>query len=526
MDNRMAEAADSRISVMPHDALVAVALVGSVMVLALALRLLHLDLISLWSDELFSRYYVDLFGLRFVWGSGLRLEPTPPLYYMILDGWIAVFGDSPAALRSLSVVASVAVIPIVYQLAREFGSRRQALLSILLLALSPMAIYFAQEARVYAMLMIPVSIVLLSVARFLREPRTRSNLIWYALAGVVGVYCHPTFPIFLVSCNIVVIWFLLRSGTPDLGRCLAGWIAANAVIALAGLPEAIAMTGGASAGVLSYIPPLQFRNIVSSLSALVTGLATNARFPGGLLALALLSVLGVALWLRPPGRRELAVTILVPSVYFLVVILISLKQPMLLPRILCWMTIPLSLVIARALFLPSRARIPVAVVSGLVLVVGLTWQIAFSDTTKEAWRDALGTVSSDLARADLVVVAPASDPLVLTYYTPTVTHLRMWDDGVQSYLENTIIPDRLGIARLTTDALLHEIRTGHPIWLIANGEYERSLPALLEQAPAPTYRADRFCGNHACVAVLAWGTDPAERARTQPEAIGKIRGSD
>ena len=65
-----------------------------IIILCALLRFYHLGAASLWSDEIFSRYYVDLFGLHYVLADGLSKETNPPTYYLLLRGWISLFGDS------------------------------------------------------------------------------------------------------------------------------------------------------------------------------------------------------------------------------------------------------------------------------------------------------------------------------------------------------------------------------------------------------------------------------------------------
>ena len=78
----------------------------------LLLRLFRISLASLWSDEIFSAFWVGN-GLSLIWGKGFEIETTPPLYYTLLKGWTAVFGTSEAGLRGLSAVLSAATIPLV-----------------------------------------------------------------------------------------------------------------------------------------------------------------------------------------------------------------------------------------------------------------------------------------------------------------------------------------------------------------------------------------------------------------------------
>ena len=58
---------------------------GFIIVLCVALRAYHIGAASLWSDEIFSRYYGDLFGLHYLVTDGLSREPTPPTYYCLLS---------------------------------------------------------------------------------------------------------------------------------------------------------------------------------------------------------------------------------------------------------------------------------------------------------------------------------------------------------------------------------------------------------------------------------------------------------
>ena len=99
---------------------------GLILVLCVALRVYHLGSASLWSDEIFSRYYADVFGLHYVLTDGLSLETNPPTYYLLLHGWMALWGHSEAALRSLSLVACTLCVPGIYLLGRELAVSRGA----------------------------------------------------------------------------------------------------------------------------------------------------------------------------------------------------------------------------------------------------------------------------------------------------------------------------------------------------------------------------------------------------------------
>ncbi len=75
---------------------------AAVFAVSLALRVVYLDERSLWFDEA-SSWLTSQFPLHRLMDS-LKQSTHVPLYYPLLRIWMAIFGDSPTAIRSLSVV--------------------------------------------------------------------------------------------------------------------------------------------------------------------------------------------------------------------------------------------------------------------------------------------------------------------------------------------------------------------------------------------------------------------------------------
>jgi mannosyltransferase len=98
--------------------------------------------------------------------SALREDGAPPLYYVVLHGWMAVFGTSSFAVRALSGVCSVAALPVMAVAARRFrlaGSSTWP--AVLLLATCPFVIRYATETRMYSMLLLFVLLALVAYER-------------------------------------------------------------------------------------------------------------------------------------------------------------------------------------------------------------------------------------------------------------------------------------------------------------------------------------------------------------------------
>ena len=480
-------------------------LLAATMLLAAGLRAYDIGAASLWNDELFSRYYARL-GLRYMWTYGFSLETTPPTYYTLLVGWMHTFGDSEAAMRSLSLVASVATVPLVCALAREFTDARRALLAALLFALSPMQIYFAQEARAYALMLLPVALALLGMARCLRQPRAARHLVPYALGATLAVYVHTTAILLVAALNLAFLASMPgRGGVGWAG--LWRWVVANGVVAALCVPEVLLMLREVGDNRLSWMRPVNPHDVLLSLGVLVTGPAT---YPGklsiglGLLVLAALAVaLALALRAGQLDRRASAVLVAVPVFDFALILLAGLRQPILVPRVLCWMWLPLSVLLAHALTRRDAVRPVLGGLVTLALGVGLMFQLGQGERAKEPWRLLLARLHAELVNADIVAVGPWTQPMGLATYGQEMARVRHWDEHFPPTVESTVIARQLGAGEVSRDELLADIRRGQRVLLIQR-EFEYSYQKLLTDAAPPSHVIKQDCGPSDCLEALYW----------------------
>jgi mannosyltransferase len=100
------------------------------------------------------------------------------LYYCLAWVWARLFGYGEAALRSLSALAGVAMIPVVYGAGAKLISRRAGLFGAAFAACSPLLIWYSQEARSYQLLALLASLSLLAFAHALARPTWRSLSVW------------------------------------------------------------------------------------------------------------------------------------------------------------------------------------------------------------------------------------------------------------------------------------------------------------------------------------------------------------
>jgi mannosyltransferase len=214
-----------------------------IVVLGAALRLLRIDAQPLWANEGFSWEWAHLSPAA-LWGPAARFELTPPLFYAMQHFWMAAFGDSEAALRSLSALFGILTVPLVFVIGRVAGGSRIGLIAALLAATSGPLVAYSQEARTYAFLCFLGALAMLGLVLFFRawtDPRSWPaeegsgppaagvlGLAAYTLATTLALHAHNTAIFLPLLANLVAAyWWLAHAGRS--WKFAAAWIAANLV---------------------------------------------------------------------------------------------------------------------------------------------------------------------------------------------------------------------------------------------------------------------------------------------------------
>jgi mannosyltransferase len=184
-------------------ALIVLAAVALLAVVAAALRLHALGAKSFWMDEGVTAAYMrlDWYNLaRLLW----RREANMTLYYLLQRGWVN-FGDSVAWYRGLSVVFSVATVPVMYALGRRLFGTMAGVISALLLTVNAYHVRYAQDARSYSLAVFLVTLATYFLVRAIETGR-RTDWNWYVAVSVLAVYSH-FFAILVVAAH----WASLRA---------------------------------------------------------------------------------------------------------------------------------------------------------------------------------------------------------------------------------------------------------------------------------------------------------------------------
>jgi hypothetical protein len=269
-----------------------VAAIAVLTALGAVLRFATLDRQSLWLDELVTVSLLDL-GFADMLRQVRETEATPYLYYVLAWPWSRVAGLGETGLRSLPAALGTAAIPLAYGAGAAFGTRRVGLIAAALVCVHPLLVWYSQEARSYALLVLLGACSVLFLGRALRTPST-VDLAGWALVSSLALATHY-FAVFLVAAEAA--WLLARY-RPRRAALVASLV--PGLVLAAHLPLLLAQRGnGEAVGATSLLS-----RVVGAPKALVVGYSFPSEVAGTLAAGALVAVGLVLAATRSPGRTR------------------------------------------------------------------------------------------------------------------------------------------------------------------------------------------------------------------------------
>ncbi len=185
-----------------------------IILLGLVLRIYKLGYRDLWFDEVYSAYLAQY--PQFISG-----DTQAPLHSFLLAGLVRLTGLSEFWLRFPAFIFGCLSIIAIYLLGKLLFERKVALWAALLLTISPLHIWYSQEARAYTQ---SIFLVILAIYFFVRCIREDRLILWIALlfTQAAGIYTNYLFPLVLIPQGIIVLfkhnrrhiknWFLTWCG--------------------------------------------------------------------------------------------------------------------------------------------------------------------------------------------------------------------------------------------------------------------------------------------------------------------------
>jgi hypothetical protein len=147
-------------------------------------------------------------------------DPNPPLYFIILKGWMSVFGISEFSTRALSVIFSASTVFILYYFSRQFLNKETALYVSLIFTVSQIHLYFSHETRGYTLLAFMSVLTFYFYLQTITIP-TILNLIKYTITITLLLYIHPV-PVILIIAQFICLLFYFKSNRKGSLYIIAG----------------------------------------------------------------------------------------------------------------------------------------------------------------------------------------------------------------------------------------------------------------------------------------------------------------
>ncbi len=482
------------------------------------LRFTGLGAQGYWRNELFSLAWIH-HSVGYLLTRGLFVETNPPLYFLLLKAWTALWGESESAVRALSALASIAAIPLAGLLGLTLAGAELGLAGAALLALTPAQIVYAQEARGYALMVPLVLAAMLGAARFLRRGpgHPASGLVLYALADAALLWTHATG--MLAVAALAVASAAATTGRADRRMALMNLAAATALGVVLGGPAVVGMLWQAHSANIAWIPRPNLIDVLFTGRFLALGpLVRPASFGLGersivlvemlLAAMAILATLALALRSLRDGTAR-ALLVLFPLLFLVLVLGVSLKRPILIPRIFLWVGAPGALALAAGLTGERLAggwgvlRGAATVLVALCLGIGLLDNVVAPVQHKPDWRDFVRDVRPGDPAGPMLVAGPHIGALGLRFYTrgPIARMVLRWTPPTSPRDLADIEADKLSGARpIGTARLAAMAAAGRHFVLFLDAGDRTLMPQIARLPRFATARRTDYPG----LTVLTW----------------------
>ncbi len=473
----------------------------------------------LGSPELFRDEASSWLLARADWGQIIPrsfAEPYPPLYPFALKAVIGVLGDSPAALRALSVFAGVALVAVTWLWSRAALGRVPAVVAAGLVALSPLAIANSRDTRMYALEALFITLAWWLIWRLVTDERIGSRRLASIVAASLAIGAELwTMPTGLVAFGLqaaaVGILAQRRGGA---GARAAGWsLAGGAVLFLPWLPRLADLVVHSRP---FWTPRPGPQDLAASFGGL---LGSQALVPvAAIVAVVALVLAGIGLKaIVQSGHRDaLATTVMVAGGVGLMVAwwLASLVRPAYDVRYMGPAVPPFAMAVAAGVaamvrrFAGRRAALPGAAAGAAIALALVVWgtvqfEARLIGGPVEPAEAVVGLLAQRVSPGDLILVADARSYFPVAYLVERTSDpiavaapVRYWRSGLEpAYTGGDLVPSAATVSPATRlDQLLSSPASG--IWLVAIADPEGEVAQFESMAGPGLIEVARYTIRH------------------------------
>ena len=373
-----------------------------ILLVAFMLRLAFLGSKSIWLDEAFSVWQTERTPNE-IWNT--VNDNHPPMYYLLLQAWM-YFGKSEAIIRLPSVLVSMTGLVLLSLLARRLFNQQVALFAVALLALAPIDLWYAQEARMVLFVAPAALLIALGLSKM-----GWSGAVLITVGLALGLYFDYTIiPLWGILSGI---WFAQwwKGGHPI--NQLATWFVASLLAWLIFMPlwPHLQLVASRMSGI--YV----FANIRE-----VTGLPDF----GVLLPVIALIFLGIGTavlaWLTPqilsrPSAGQIVAALSIVT-FFLLTALMPIPRLYTIKRLVVtgWPIVVLGV----AWIALNKVRKPRPVIFVLITISFIATLVILLAVPKDDWRSAVSYINEHAGPGDITWLDPSHGRIPYNYYEPTV----------------------------------------------------------------------------------------------------------
>jgi len=393
--------------------------------IGLPLRLYQLSNRSLWFDEA----DVVLDSVNILGASKILTLHNPIIGYKIFISYWRYFYPymHEWMLRLPSVILAIVAIFFIYKLAALMFNKDVGIISAFLLTVSPLQIYYSQEAVAYSFLIFS-SIV--TFYCFMRLVKGGHPAYFYILFNVINIYTHPIMWILFLIENIIVI-AKVREGRGIYRKI----ILCNLIVVIIAIPCFYSVFSGSNLlfakdnfyfeRTTGYIPVPTWKSFYHLFKDLTLGYnAPGFIYPAGIFLFLILFFRGIyQLIKKESGKIVLLVTLLPPLIVFFIAKITSVSYY--LDRYFAPILPFFCIIIAFAIWKVNKKIIKILLIASISVLSIFSLSNYYRDIlpfdviavpTKKAIREAAAYINKSLEKNDIILHTCRNTALPFEYY--------------------------------------------------------------------------------------------------------------
>ena len=373
---------------------------------------------SIWIDE-GSTFYFS----RFTFSELMSIiEPNSPVYHVMEGLSVKLLGQTEFGLRFVSALAGALTVPLAYVLSMKlFGNRPVAIITSALFLMSPICLFYGQEARGYMLVFL---LFMLQTLVLLNALETRRNLMWVLFAAISAIQFALQYS-GIIATFTLYLYVLYRSCKDARSKEYKPFIQMiwSGILFLAMIsPLLVKYIQDSTSSTLEHTQWswcfVGIEYTINQLNDFLFGFIISA-------VMFVLVIIGFCLCFRE--KRETAIMLGIIMFFPLIFSTVYSFSTNMAPRYVLWsatafyLLIPFFLTRVDPKVLVNRKTV-IAISAVLVILAAAVLPVYYTEVTKEDFRAGAKALSENVQSGDLVLYAVASENAVYGsfsfYYDP------------------------------------------------------------------------------------------------------------